>query len=104
MKALQISILLFFFALLVYGASDLPNRGGAQERRDFSRGSDPQKVDAGAYFVRNAYQDGRAPNMVTMVLADYRSLDTLGEQVVVYTAGLITLLILRRKIHEKSGR
>lgn len=103
MKILHFSILLFFFGLLIYGASDLPNRGDAHERRDFSRGSDPAKVDAGAYFVREAYNDARAPNMVTVVLADYRSLDTLGEQVVVYTAGLITLLILRRKIHEKSG-
>jgi hypothetical protein len=34
--------------------------------------------------------------MVTVVLGDYRSIDTFGEQVVIYTAGLITLLVLQR--------
>lgn len=35
-----------------------------------------------------------APNMVTAVLADYRGYDTLGETVVIFTAGLACLLVL----------
>lgn len=103
MKAIYFSALILFLGVMFYGASDMPDRAGAEERREESR-NDPGKVDAGHYYVREAYHDVKAPNMVTAVLADYRGLDTLGEQIVVYTAGLITLLILRRKIHEKTGR
>ena len=34
-------------------------------------------------------------NMVTAVLADYRSFDTLGEVTVIFTATVAVLLILR---------
>jgi multicomponent Na+:H+ antiporter subunit B len=34
--------------------------------------------------------------MVTVILGDYRGFDTLGEEVVILTAGLSTLLLLRR--------
>ncbi|HVR28193.1 MAG TPA: DUF4040 domain-containing protein [Thermoanaerobaculia bacterium] len=55
-------------------------------------------------------EDGReetgAPNLVTAVLADYRSHDTLGETVVIFTAGLACLLVLaegeRRRREEPS--
>ncbi len=50
---------------------------------------------AGAYFIQNAYRDAATPNMVTVVLADYRSIDTLGEVIVVFTAAIACILILR---------
>jgi multicomponent Na+:H+ antiporter subunit B len=34
---------------------------------------------------------------VTVVLADYRGFDTLGETIVVFAAGLACFLILRRR-------
>jgi multicomponent Na+:H+ antiporter subunit B len=34
--------------------------------------------------------------MVTVILADYRGYDTLGEETVIYTAGLICFLLLRK--------
>ena len=37
------------------------------------------------------------PNVVTTVLASYRGFDTLGETIVVFTAGLGVLLILTGK-------
>ena len=37
------------------------------------------------------------PNMVTAGLADYRSYDTLGETVVIYTAAVSVILLLRRR-------
>ena len=36
----------------------------------------------------------RSPNLVTGVLASYRGYDTLGETVVIFTAGLGVLLLL----------
>lgn len=37
------------------------------------------------------------PNMVTYILADYRSYDTLGEVTVIFTAGVSVVLLLRRR-------
>lgn len=99
MKALYILIISGFFALMIYGSADLPMRGHTEERRQQTRALAGQEdyVDPGEYYVANAYKDARTPNMVTVVLGDYRSLDTLGEQIVIYTAGLITILLLRRR-------
>ncbi len=50
-------------------------------------------------YVAKSYEETGAPNFVTAVLADYRGYDTLGETVVIFTAGMACLLILgwRRK-------
>lgn len=84
---------------MMYGASDLPLRGQTEERREQTRNldTDAGHIDPGEYYVANAYKDAKTTNMVTVVLGDYRSLDTLGEQIVIYTAGLITILLLRRR-------
>ena len=37
-----------------------------------------------------------APNIVTAILADFRGYDTLGETMVVFTAGLAVFLVLGR--------
>lgn len=49
---------------------------------------------AGSYYIQNAYKDAKTPNMVTVVLADYRSFDTLGETVVVFTGAIACFFIL----------
>ena len=43
------------------------------------------------------------PNLVTAVLADFRSYDTLGETVVVFTGGLAVLLVLTRRRERDDG-
>jgi multicomponent Na+:H+ antiporter subunit B len=47
-------------------------------------------------YVEQSYPETRTPNIVTSVLADYRGYDTLGETVVILTAGLAVILILPR--------
>jgi hypothetical protein len=88
-------ILIAFAGLLIYGSTGLPDRGDPDalmhQEESITGGVVP-----GSYFIQEAYNDARTPNMVTVVLGDYRSIDTLGEQVVVFAAGLICLLILRR--------
>lgn len=79
----------------MYGASDLPERGNPDNAMHQELNASGTPV-AGNYFIQQAYNDARTPNMVTVVLGDYRSIDTLGEQIVVFTAGLICLLILRQ--------
>ncbi|KAF5416016.1 MAG: hypothetical protein C5S38_03275 [Candidatus Methanophagaceae archaeon] len=47
-------------------------------------------------FVEEGKHETEVPNMVTYILADYRSYDTLGETTVIFTAGVAVLLLLRR--------
>lgn len=84
-----------FGALLIYGASDLPFRGDATNRMHAEK-SVTGTVVAGNYYIRQAYIDAKTPNMVTVILGDYRGIDTLGEVIVIFTAGLVMLLVLRR--------
>ena len=49
------------------------------------------------HYIANAYAETEVKNAVTAVLAAYRGLDTLGEAVVVFTAGIATLTVLRRE-------
>lgn len=72
-------------ALLLYGMRDMPA---------FGDGESPANAYLGrAYLVRTPEEVG-APNVVTAVLASYRGYDTLGETVVIFTAGLGVMLLL----------
>ena len=44
-----------------------------------------------------SYEDTHTPNVVTSVLMDYRSLDTMVETWVIFTAGIACALLLRRQ-------
>jgi len=65
--------------------------------RDFPRMGDPESpasTHVSPRYIEDSESKAGAPNMVTAVLADYRSYDTLGETVVILTAGLACLLVL----------
>jgi multicomponent Na+:H+ antiporter subunit B len=51
-----------------------------------------------AYYLDNAYKQTDVKNAVTAVLAAYRGFDTLGEAVVVFSAGVVALSVLRREV------
>ncbi|GAB4243661.1 MAG: hypothetical protein Kow00129_02970 [Thermoleophilia bacterium] len=88
MRGLGILLIAVFAGLVLYAASDLPNRGDLEA---------PANRYLSPYYIENAYEDAHTNNMVTVVLADYRGYDTLGETVVIFAAGLAALLILRRE-------
>ena len=46
--------------------------------------------------VYNALGTQIAPNLVTVVIFDFRAYDTLGESIILLTAGLVVLLIFGR--------
>lgn len=96
MKVVNYAILLVFFFLLVYASTGLPNRGdmNAVVNREMSPHGSP---NAASYYIKNAEKQAHTPNMVTAVLADYRSFDTLGEETVILIAGLICFLLLRKR-------
>ena len=103
MKITNWLLLISFGALLIYASLGLPNRGdvSANMHREKSLAGSP---GASSYYIRNAYTDAETPNMVTVILADYRGYDTLGEETVILTAGLVCYLILRKKRTKLDGK
>ena len=95
MRKTSLIALVLFGALLLYASSGLPGQGDPDgpSHREQSRVGSPV---AAAHYIRHAEADAASPNIVTVVLADYRGFDTLGETIVVFTAGLVCTLILRR--------
>jgi multicomponent Na+:H+ antiporter subunit B len=95
LKILRAAILALFGAVLTLASLNLPDRGDPNARlnRDPSAAGTP---NAPSYYIRNPERDAATPNMVTVILADYRGFDTMGEETVILTAGLICFLILRR--------
>ena len=47
-------------------------------------------------YLADSIKETGVPNVVTSVLADYRGFDTLGEVMVIFTAGIGVMLLLRR--------
>jgi multicomponent Na+:H+ antiporter subunit B len=97
LKALQFLLLFAFAGILMAAAVALPPRGdlSAPAHQVVSATGTPV---AGTYYIQNAYKDAKTPNMVTVILADYRGFDTLGETLVVFAGGIACFFILRRRI------
>ena len=74
--------------LMTYGAQDLPPVGSLE--------SAPNTHISSGYLERSL-SETRTPNVVTSILMDYRSIDTLIETTVIFTAGIAVTLLLRRR-------
>lgn len=72
-------------AALLYATIDMPAFGDPNS---------PANAYVGRLYVENTPSDIEVPNIVTAVLASYRGFDTLGEVVVVFTAGVAVILLL----------
>lgn len=53
-------------------------------------------INPGVSNIYNALGTQIAPNLVTVVIFDFRAYDTLGESIILLTAGLVVLLIFGR--------
>ena len=82
-------------ALLIYVSADLPDRADPNA---------PANVHLSPEFTELTERDIEIPNLVTAVLADIRGYDTLGETLVIFTAGLAVLLVLMRPIRPGGDR
>ncbi len=87
MKWLTLAFLTGFLALLIYVSLDLPDRADPNA---------PANVHLSPEFVELTESVIQIPNLVTAVLADFRSYDTLGETLVIFTAGIAVLLVMMR--------
>ena len=75
-----------FAALLIWASGGLPDRTDTQA---------PANQHVSPEYLSHAEEETGVPNVVTAVLADYRSYDTLGELIVIVTAGLASVLVLK---------
>ena len=80
-----LAIVLLTGAVLIYGTLDMPNFGSPDA---------PAQQHIGPEYIAKTPTDIDVPNIVTAVLASYRGYDTLGEVVVVFTAGLGVIMLL----------
>jgi multicomponent Na+:H+ antiporter subunit B len=75
--------------LLVYAINDLPPFGAAA--------TPVHTHPLTRRYLEDSARETGLPNTVTSVLASYRGYDTLGEVVVIFTAGVGVLLLLGRR-------
>ena len=80
--------------LLIWASFDLPIIGDPMS---------PIHQHVAPYYISNTKTDMGIPNLVTGVLASYRGYDTLGETVVIFTAGLGVFLLLGDRSSEKKN-
>jgi multicomponent Na+:H+ antiporter subunit B len=77
-----------FVGLMLYASTGLPDRGDPAA---------PAQQGVSRAYIEGSLPQTQTPNVVTAILADYRSMDTLGETLVILTAALSAALILARR-------
>lgn len=88
MRSLALVAVLITAALLMYATVDMPGWGDPYS---------PAGTHVSSLYIEKAYEETATPNVVTAVLADYRGYDTLGETTVIFTAGVVCMMLLRRR-------
>ena len=86
MKTVGSILIALFGGLLVYGSMDFPSWGDPQS---------PASTHVSPHYIEQALEETSVPNVVTAVLADYRGYDTMFETIVIFTAGVICIFLLR---------
>ena len=86
MKTLALFIVLLFGGLLIYCTLDFPAWGDPQA---------PASMHVSPRYIERSMEETSVPNMVTAVLADYRGYDTMFETIVIFSAGIACLFLLR---------
>jgi len=92
---LPLGVTLVIVGALVYGTLKLPA---------FSDPGAPIHTHVVPRYLEQGPKETGVPNVVTAVLASYRGYDTLGETVVVFTAGIGVIALLRRRRRDKDGQ
>lgn len=92
-ELLPLIIVFLTGVVLVYGTYGLPTFGVANA---------PIHMHVAPFYLEQSIPQIGVPNVVTTVLANFRSFDTLGETTVVLTAGIGVMLLLKRR-NKKGG-
>jgi len=86
LKAIGLILVTFLGGLLIYCSLDFPLWGNPHS---------PASTHVSPYYIENTIKDTSVPNIVTAVLADYRGYDTMFETIVIFTAGIACIFLLR---------
>lgn len=78
---------------LIHGTLGLPA---------FSDPAAPIHTHVAPRYIEQAVTETGVPNVVTAVLASYRGYDTFGETIVVFTAGIGVIALLRRRRKDRD--
>ena len=78
---------------LIHGTLGLPA---------FSDPAAPIHTHVAPRYIEQAVTETGVPNVVTAVLASYRGYDTFGETIVVFTAGIGVIALLRRRPKDRD--
>lgn len=80
-----LAVVILVGAALVVASIDMPAFGDRYA---------PANASIGQEYVERTPKEIAVPNVVTAVLASYRGFDTLGETMVIFTAGVAVILLL----------
>lgn len=86
MKITAAIIAIAFAALLVYATLSFPPWGDPTA---------PASLHVSPHYIEHTMAETSVPNIVTAVLADYRGYDTMFETIVIFSAGVACLFLLR---------
>jgi multicomponent Na+:H+ antiporter subunit B len=92
---IPLALALLVGGLIVWGTLALPPFGVADA---------PIHTHVAPRYLSRSVAETGVPNVVTAVLADYRGYDTLGEAVVIFTAGIGVALLLLRSVRRGAQR
>lgn len=87
MKVIGLLVVLVTGAVLLFAVRDFP---------DWADPNSPASLHVSPHYITNTIKETSVPNVVTSVLADYRGFDTMFETIVVFSAGVAVIIILRR--------
>ena len=88
MKTIILAFVILSGGLLIYGTMNMPDWGDPQS---------PANRYVSPRYIEEALGKTETPNIVSAILGDYRSFDTLGEVTVIFTAAIACALILRKR-------
>jgi multicomponent Na+:H+ antiporter subunit B len=86
LKKLAVVIVLLFRGLLFYCTFDFPSWGDPAA---------PASTHVSPRYIEQTLDETSVPNVVTAVLADYRGYDTMFETIVIFSAGVACIFLLR---------
>ncbi|MDQ7782521.1 MAG: MnhB domain-containing protein [Desulfomonilaceae bacterium] len=86
MKILGLVIVALVGSVLIYATVDFP---------PFADPESPASLHVSPRYIEKSLDETAVPNVVTAVLADYRSFDTMFETTVIFAAGVACFLLLR---------
>lgn len=94
---ISIGLTLIIVGLLLFNVSYLPEQGSS---------NNPAVNEVYSRYVENSVEETGAINLVAAVILDYRAFDTFGEAVMIFTALIVVMMLLKkeRRTYEKDNR